>query len=158
MITNTTITEHADMKAGTDKGPRQFHPDIQLAKLSAFGLLAWNGHLGLMGDKWCPYDLIWILKDRIVGGRVIGVLQDDNGCYTIKLEKLRARSFNKRIQRPEFLAIAPVDKWMAFPVFLHRSEVIEGSVFHFQEGDFARDHASERLRFCVELIAKAGRP
>ena len=116
-------------------------------------LLSWNKYHRIAGDKWCPYDILWVVKRRIVGGRVMALPKpNDDGWYTVEVPRLRARWSNRKVPQPEFLAIAAIDKWLAFPVILHWSEAVEGSILRFCESDFARDAASERLARCANLL------
>jgi hypothetical protein len=151
------INAGVDSKNQKPEDTVQMLHDIQIAKLSTMTLLAWNGYHSMMGDKWCPYDIILILQKRIVGGRVVVAQRNEDGCYAIEFHGLKARFSNRKIPRPEFLAIATVDRWMRFPIFLHRSEVTKGSLLHFREADFARDVASERMARCAELLATVPR-
>lgn len=147
------------MTVSTNAIVGQTQPDIQLAKYLTMALLSWNKYHGIAGDKWCPYDVLWILKRRIAGGRVIVLPRPkDDGWYTVEVPRLRALWSNRKIPQPEFLAIAAIDKWMAFPVIFHRSEVVEGSILPFCESEFARDAASERLARCANLLDAARLP
>ena len=149
-----TMNTYTDERNGTSDDAAQVQRDMLAAKLLTMVQLTQNGHHGIMGDRWCPYDVIWILKRRIVGGRVEVVpAPNDDGCYTIEIGALKSRFANRRVPPPEFLAIAALDKWLAYPVFLHWTDAVKGSTLRFCAADFTRDVSSERMAHCAGLLA-----
>jgi hypothetical protein len=150
-------TDIAAQHRTREDGPHAQSNIIDVRLLAKYLITRDGGH-AMMADKWCPYDLIWILKNRIVGGRVAVLPNADaDGYYSIEMRELKALWSIGKIPRPEFLAIAPVDKWFQYPVFLHRSEIVKGSVLRFGAAEFTCGVASDRMRRCAELIVKAHR-
>ena len=133
---------------------------------------------GPSSTSWeLPYDLIWFMEKRIVGGRVVGFSKPDrDGWYTYTSDgledvvpirahqkvpppELLALHHHKQFPSPEFVALVAMDLpgETRFPAFLHWSEAAKGSVLRFRADDFSEDLARVRIARCAALLGSGPR-